>query len=71
MRRIAVLLLLVAAATARAQNADIEALSGLQFNFGTPGARSLGMGGAFIGSADDASAAEANPAARSSKAPAR
>lgn len=48
--------------SALAQNADIEALSGLQFNFGNPGARSLGMGGAFLGSADDASAAEANPA---------
>jgi long-subunit fatty acid transport protein len=45
-----------------AQNVDIEALSGLQFNFGNPGARSLGMGGAFLGLADDASAAEANPA---------
>jgi len=45
-----------------AQNTDIESLSGLQFNFGNPGARSLGMGGAFIGLADDASAAEANPA---------
>ena len=45
-----------------AQNTDIEALSGLQFNFGNPGARSLGMGGAFLGLADDASAAEANPA---------
>ena len=47
---------------ATAQNVDIEALSGLQFNFGNPGARSLGMGGAFLGLADDASAAEANPA---------
>src|SRR6266550_1023289 len=45
-----------------AQNTDIESLAGLQFNFGNPGARSLGMGGAFIGLADDASAAEANPA---------
>jgi long-subunit fatty acid transport protein len=45
-----------------AQNTDIEALSGLTFNFGNPGARSLGMGGAFLGLADDASAAEANPA---------
>lgn len=44
------------------QNTDIEALSGLQFNFGNPGARSLGMGGAFLALADDASAAEANPA---------
>lgn len=47
---------------AAAQNVDIEALSGLQFNFGNPGARALGMGGAFLGLADDASAAEANPA---------
>jgi long-chain fatty acid transport protein len=45
-----------------AQNTDIEALSGLQFNFANPGARSLGMGGAFLGLADDASAVEANPA---------
>ncbi|MFZ2490650.1 MAG: outer membrane protein transport protein [Thermoanaerobaculia bacterium] len=45
-----------------AQNVDIESLSGLQFNFGNPGARSLGMAGAFLGLADDASAAEANPA---------
>lgn len=51
-----------AALPAFAQNADIEALAGLQFNFGNPGARSLGMGGAFLGLADDASAAEANPA---------
>jgi long-subunit fatty acid transport protein len=50
------------AAPLAAQNTDIESLSGLQFNFGNPGARSLGMGGAFLGLADDASAAEANPA---------
>src|SRR6478609_999238 len=57
-----VVLCALAAAPLAAQNTDIEALSGLQFNFGNPGARSLGMGGAFIGLADDASAAEANPA---------
>jgi long-chain fatty acid transport protein len=45
-----------------AQNTDIDSLAGPQFNFGNPGARSLGMGGAFLGLADDASAAEANPA---------
>lgn len=56
------LLLAFAAIPLAAQNTDIESLSGLQFNFGNPGARSLGMGGAFIGLADDASAAEANPA---------
>lgn len=62
MKRLAFVALLVLASAAAAQNTDIEALSGLQFNFGNPGARSLGMGGAFIGLADDASAAEANPA---------
>jgi len=56
------LLLTFCALPALAQNTDIESLSGLQFNFGNPGARSLGMGGAFLGLADDASAAEANPA---------
>ena len=56
------LLITLLAVPAAAQNTDIESLSGLQFNFGNPGARSLGMGGAFIGLADDASAAEANPA---------
>jgi len=39
-----------------------ESLQGLQFNLSPPGARSLGMGGAFIGRADDATAAYANPA---------
>lgn len=41
------------------------ALSGfsvIHFNFGPPGARSLGMGGTFIAIADDATASEANPA---------
>ena len=62
MRKLALLLIALIAFPAAAQNVDIEALSGLQFNFGNPGARSLGMGGAFLGLADDASAAEANPA---------
>jgi long-subunit fatty acid transport protein len=62
MRKFALLLALTCALPLAAQNVDIEALSGLQFNFGNPGARSLGMGGAFLGLADDASAAEANPA---------
>src|SRR5690242_5581446 len=61
MRKLLVLIALIAVPAA-AQNTDIESLSGLQFNFGNPGARSLGMGGAFLGLADDASAAEANPA---------
>lgn len=33
-----------------------------QFNFDIPGARARGMGGAFIGTADDATASFANPA---------
>lgn len=41
-------------------NAEVNA--GLRFNFSTPGARSLGLGGAFIGLADDATAAFTNPA---------
>src|ERR1043166_6789302 len=61
MRKIFLLLVFTALPLA-AQTPDIEPLSGLQFNFGNPGARSLGMGGAFLGLADDASAAEANPA---------
>lgn len=62
MRRLSLLLALLVAVPAVAQNTDIESLSGLQFNFGNPGARALGMGGAFLGLADDASAVEANPA---------
>jgi long-chain fatty acid transport protein len=63
MRRIAfVFLAVLLALPAFAQNTDIEALAGLNFHFGNPGARALGMGGAFLGLADDASAAEANPA---------
>ncbi len=45
-----------------AQNTELEALAGIQIDFRNPGARSMGMGGAFLGLADDASAAEANPA---------
>ena len=33
-----------------------------QFSFSNPGARSLGLGGAFVALADDATAAWANPA---------
>ena len=62
MRKLALVLVAALALPVLGQNVDIEALSGLQFNFGNPGARSLGMGGAFLALADDASAAEANPA---------
>ena len=39
-----------------------ELYSGLQFSFQPPGARSLAMGGAFAGRADDATTAYTNPA---------
>jgi long-subunit fatty acid transport protein len=41
-------------------NAEVNA--GVQFDFSLPGARSLGLGGAFVGLADDATSAWANPA---------
>lgn len=41
---------------------DEEIFRSFAFNFLNPGARSTAMGGAFIGLADDATAAEANPA---------
>ena len=41
---------------------NTETFGGFEFNFNNPGARALGMGGAFIGVADDATAAVTNPA---------
>jgi long-chain fatty acid transport protein len=41
---------------------SFEYNAGLQFNFSNPGARSLGMGGAYLGFSDDATAAYTNPA---------
>lgn len=41
---------------------DDESNGAVQFNFSTPGARSLALGGAFLGSVDDATAAYSNPA---------
>lgn len=41
---------------------DEEVFRTFRFNFVNPGARSLAMGGAFVGIADDATAARANPA---------
>ncbi|HVS13410.1 MAG TPA: outer membrane protein transport protein [Thermoanaerobaculia bacterium] len=45
-----------------AAQVDDEVISGLQFNFTPPGARSLGLGGAFLAVANDATAAYTNPA---------
>jgi len=39
-----------------------EAPPGFEFSFSNPGARSMGLGGAFVALADDATAAFANPA---------
>ncbi len=55
------LLLLGIAGPSRGQTNE-ELGAGLQFSFAPPGARSLAMGGAFAGLADDATAAFANPA---------
>ena len=52
------LVALVSASHLRAQGGPTT----IQFSFSNPGARSLGMGGAFAAVADDATAAFANPA---------
>lgn len=41
---------------------NVEVNQGIQIDYLNPGARSLAMGGAFVGLADDATAALANPA---------
>jgi len=41
---------------------DTETNASVPFNLANPGARSMGLGGAFLGSADDATAAYTNPA---------
>lgn len=62
MRKLTLIAIVLVSLPVAAQNTDIESLAGITFNFANPGARSMGMGGAFLGLADDASAAEANPA---------
>jgi long-chain fatty acid transport protein len=63
MGRLALFALCFVAASpwAFAQSSD-EMNAGLQLDFSVPGARSLALGGAFIGLADDATAAFSNPA---------
>jgi long-chain fatty acid transport protein len=53
--------LLGASSTASAIT-DLDSNASLSFNLSNPGARSLGLGGAFLGLADDATAAYSNPA---------
>lgn len=60
-RASAVLGLLSVASTSAAQSGQTAQIP-LQFDFLTPGARSLGMGSAFVAVADDATAAFTNPA---------
>ena len=60
---LALLTVLLVAGAAQAQ--DLGAPVGppiLRFSFSNPGARSMGLGGAFVALADDATAAFANPA---------
>ncbi len=59
--RAVALALLVASGSALAITND-ENNANLPFSFSNPGARSLAMGGAFLGAADDATAAYTNPA---------
>ncbi len=57
-----VLLLAIAGLLAAGSAAGQESVLALEFSFSNPGARSLGLGGAFVALADDATAAFANPA---------
>lgn len=54
--------LLALSALPAAAITNIETNATIPFSFSNPGARSLGMGGAFLGLADDATAAYTNPA---------
>ncbi len=55
-------LLALIAAVFTAVPATGQVLTNVEFSFSNPGARSLGLGGAFVALADDATAAYANPA---------
>ncbi len=59
--RTAAIVLLLAAAVPAAPAAG-QAATTVELSFSNPGARSLGLGGAFVALADDATAAFANPA---------
>jgi long-chain fatty acid transport protein len=58
----AVAIALLGASGAASAITTVESNSSIPFNFSNPGARSLAMGGAFVGLADDATAAYTNPA---------
>lgn len=64
---VAILLLFSLSINSYCQNQSIRVmernrLKNVHFNFNMPSARAMGMGGAFIAIADDATAGEANPA---------
>ncbi len=59
---LAFVLLCLAAASAAYGQTNLETNAGVQFNFSSPGAGSLALGGAFLALADDATAAYTNPA---------
>lgn len=62
MKRIAAALFLVLARCPLSAQTNLETNAGVQFNFSTPGAGNMGLGGAFLALAFDASAAYTNPA---------
>lgn len=57
-----VLLFTIPLANAATAQTDVEVNAAIEFDFSTPGARSLSLGGAFVALADDATAAFTNPA---------
>lgn len=59
---IAAVLAILTARPSIAQDDGSDAPPALEFSFSNPGARSMGVGGAFVALADDATAAFANPA---------
>jgi len=59
---LAMWLALVGTARLTSAQSNSAANAGVQYDFSNPGARSRAMGGAFIGLADDATAAVSNPA---------
>jgi long-subunit fatty acid transport protein len=62
MRIFALIVVSVAAILVPGTSAAQEAPPALEFSFTDPGARSMGLGGAFVALADDATAAFSNPA---------
>ena len=62
MKPLAAALVLVLAGCPLSAQTNLETNAGVQFNFSTPGAGNMGLGGAFLALAFDASAAYTNPA---------